>query len=120
MVSVAHLSINEGNSASRIVWLTTNFRLMADVQTYLVSQKNPSLRVRNGIPLKWFLHWLRYRLVFFTGKPFVPEFPIWFPNEPDNADPGEECVTFHAEGKLRDVPCFYNLPFLCEKHLDLP
>lgn len=54
------------------------------------------------------------------GKPFVPEFPIWFPNEPDNADPGEECVTFHAEGKLRDVPCFYNLPFLCEKHIDIP
>lgn len=82
--------------------------------------KKPSLRARNDIPLKWFLHWLHYRLVFFTGKPFVLEFPIWFPNEPDNADPGEECVTFHAEGKLRDVPCFYNLPFLCEINLDLP
>lgn len=51
------------------------------------------------------------------GKPFLPKLPIWFPNEPDNADPGEDCVTFHAEGKIRDVPCFYNLPFLCEKEL---
>jgi hypothetical protein len=54
-----------------------------------------------------------------AGKPFLPKFPIWFPNEPDNADPGEDCVTFHAEGKIRDVPCFYNLPFLCEKGLDV-
>jgi len=54
-----------------------------------------------------------------TGKVFLPKFQIWFPNEPDNADPGEECVTFHAEGKIRDVPCFYNLPFLCEKGLEV-
>ncbi|KAJ9587266.1 hypothetical protein L9F63_019215 [Diploptera punctata] len=48
-------------------------------------------------------------------EPFMPEsVSIWFPNEPNNADPGEDCVTMHLEGKLRDVPCFYNLPFLCQ------
>ncbi|XP_069695669.1 uncharacterized protein [Periplaneta americana] len=52
------------------------------------------------------------------GKPFNPGFPIWFVNEPDNADPGESCVTFHIEGRTRDVPCFYSLPFFCEK--DIP
>jgi hypothetical protein len=57
--------------------------------------------------------------LFSAGKPFLPKFPIGFPNEPDNADPGEDCVTFHAEGKIRDVPCFYNLPFLCERELDV-
>ncbi|KAJ9587265.1 hypothetical protein L9F63_019214, partial [Diploptera punctata] len=49
---------------------------------------------------------------------FEPDFSIWFPGEPDNADPGEDCVTFHRKGKIRDVPCFYNLPFICEKTLD--
>ncbi|PSN47673.1 hypothetical protein C0J52_18408 [Blattella germanica] len=53
------------------------------------------------------------------NKLFQPRFPVWFPGEPDNADPGEDCVTFHAEGKIRDVPCFYNLPFLCEKEPDI-
>jgi hypothetical protein len=90
------------------------------MQTEILSQKSPSLIERNNYSSEMVLAWLNYLLLFFTGMPFVPEFPIWFPNEPDNADPGEECVTFHAEGKLRDVPCFYNLPFLCEKHLDLP
>ncbi|KDR10088.1 uncharacterized protein LOC110838268 [Zootermopsis nevadensis] len=52
------------------------------------------------------------------GKPFAPEFPIWFRTEPDNAPPGEYCVTFHIEGRTRDVPCFYELPFFCEK--DIP
>jgi hypothetical protein len=53
-----------------------------------------------------------------SGKPFVPDFPIWFSTEPDNAPPGEYCVTFHTEGRTRDVPCFYALPFFCEK--DIP
>lgn len=55
---------------------------------------------------------------FISGKPFAPEFPIWFSTEPDNAPPGEYCVTFHIEGRTRDVPCFYLLPFFCEK--DIP
>ncbi|XP_069673044.1 uncharacterized protein [Periplaneta americana] len=53
------------------------------------------------------------------GTPFRTDFPIWFPDEPDNADPGEDCVTFHSEGKIRDVPCFYNLPFMCQKEPDI-
>ncbi|KAJ9590459.1 hypothetical protein L9F63_016490 [Diploptera punctata] len=52
------------------------------------------------------------------GNIFNPDFPIWFTSEPDNAPPGEDCVTFHMEGRTRDVPCFYELPFFCEK--DLP
>ncbi|XP_069672851.1 uncharacterized protein [Periplaneta americana] len=49
------------------------------------------------------------------GEPFQPESEsFWFPNEPNNANAGEECVTLHLEGKLRDVPCFYNLPFICQ------
>ncbi|PNF18820.1 hypothetical protein B7P43_G01677 [Cryptotermes secundus] len=38
----------------------------------------------------------------------------WFPNEPNNAPPGEDCITLHLEGKMRDVPCSYTLPFLCQ------
>ncbi|PNF42386.1 hypothetical protein B7P43_G02546 [Cryptotermes secundus] len=49
------------------------------------------------------------------GLPFASELPIWFHNEPDNAPPGEYCVTFHIEGRAQDVPCFYRLPFFCEK-----
>ncbi|PSN54451.1 hypothetical protein C0J52_06689 [Blattella germanica] len=52
------------------------------------------------------------------GKPFNPGFPIWFVNEPDNNSPGEYCVTFHMEGRTRDVPCSFPLPFFCEK--DVP
>lgn len=39
---------------------------------------------------------------------------VWFPDEPNNAPPGEDCITLHLEGKMRDVPCFYTLPFLCQ------
>nr|CAD7452195.1 unnamed protein product [Timema tahoe] len=42
---------------------------------------------------------------------------IWAPGEPDEQYPGEDCVTFHVSGKIRDVPCLYSLPFVCQ--LDL-
>ncbi|KAJ8871979.1 hypothetical protein PR048_028319 [Dryococelus australis] len=40
---------------------------------------------------------------------------VWLPNEPDNAAPGEDCVTFHVIGRIRDVPCYYELPYVCER-----
>nr|CAD7424102.1 unnamed protein product [Timema monikensis] len=58
--------------------------------------------------------------VFYTvfGEPFQPwDESIWAPGEPDEQYPGEDCVTFHQSGKIRDVPCLYSLPFVCQ--LDL-
>nr|CAD7401454.1 unnamed protein product [Timema poppensis] len=61
---------------------------------------------------------LRDEGVFYTsiGFPFDPrQDQAWLPNEPDDASPGEDCVTFHTTGKLRDVPCYFELPYICEK-----
>nr|CAD7567536.1 unnamed protein product [Timema californicum] len=58
--------------------------------------------------------------VFYTvfGERFQPwDQSIWAPGEPDEQYPGEDCVTFHVSGKIRDVPCYYSLPFVCQ--LDL-
>ncbi|XP_063223469.1 uncharacterized protein LOC134531638 [Bacillus rossius redtenbacheri] len=50
-----------------------------------------------------------------TGELFRPwNTSVWFPGEPDNADGDEDCVTFHTQGRLRDVPCRFSLPFFCE------
>nr|CAD7589171.1 unnamed protein product [Timema genevievae] len=57
---------------------------------------------------------------FYTvfGERFQPwDQSIWAPGEPDEQYPGEDCVTFHVSGKIRDVPCLYSLPFVCQ--LDL-
>nr|CAD7394736.1 unnamed protein product [Timema cristinae] len=61
---------------------------------------------------------LRDEGVFYTstGFPFDPrQDQAWLPDEPDDASPGEDCVTFHTTGKLRDVPCYFELPYICEK-----
>nr|CAD7424103.1 unnamed protein product [Timema monikensis] len=61
---------------------------------------------------------LRSEGVFYTstGFPFDPrQDQAWLPDEPDDASPGEDCVTFHTTGKLRDVPCYFELPYICEK-----
>ncbi|XP_063224715.1 uncharacterized protein LOC134532224 [Bacillus rossius redtenbacheri] len=51
-----------------------------------------------------------------SGEVFEPwNEMVWFPNEPDDASPGEDCVTFHVLGRIRDVPCYYELPFVCER-----
>nr|CAD7589170.1 unnamed protein product [Timema genevievae] len=51
-----------------------------------------------------------------AGLPFDPrQDQAWLPDEPDDAPPGEDCVTFHTTGKLRDVPCYFELPYICEK-----
>jgi len=56
-----------------------------------------------------------YRPISLSGTLFQTDRDsVWFPDEPNNAPPGEDCITLHLEGKLRDVPCFYNLPFLCQ------
>lgn len=104
----AHLAVPDTQERVRV--FLTLFQRHSDIPAHAILRQQVYVGVSDPDHNRQF--------ITVQGKPFAPDFPIWFLTEPDNAPPGEYCVTFHIEGRTRDVPCFYVLPFFCEK--DIP
>nr|QWY13114.1 IML17 [Mythimna separata] len=52
------------------------------------------------------------------GKPLSKIPQVWAPNEPDNKEDKESCLTLNSNGELADVSCGTTRPYVCYRSAD--